>query len=52
MNATNYIDKFKKLPIVYLGETPVDVAEWLRRTPAKCVGSPAQVRILPSTKAQ
>ena len=27
----------------------VDVAEWLRRTPAKCVGSPAQVRILPST---
>ena len=27
----------------------VDVAEWLRRTPAKCMGSPAQVRILPST---
>ena len=27
----------------------VDVAEWLRRTPAKCMGSPARVRISSST---
>jgi hypothetical protein len=35
------------LDIGYARSRRAIVAEWLRRTPAKCMGSPAQVRILP-----